>query len=308
MTYSFRFILAMGLLLMLSALTACYEQSSTGYHNDYQIGQYTSPAKGYSSNSYWIEGPEGVVLIDTQFLPSAALEAVSIAESVSGKSVVMAIVLDANPDRFNGVQILTRRGIRVVSAKLVTDQISEAHNKTWPVFHPRLSPDYPDQLVLPEVAWTETTDFSAAGLNFRAYVIRQGVSKSHLLIELDSHLFTGNLVVNKYHPWPGGDTRQWLLRLDEIAQHIAPRVIYPGRGYPMQGDVLIKQQGQYLRDLQQAVARVYTGGEISELDKQDITQAMIKSYPHYGLDRFLRYLVPAEWKQLREHDHHMMGK
>jgi len=308
MTFQYRLLLAAGLLIMLSALTACYEQSSTGYHNDFQIGQYISSAKGYNTNSYWIEGPEGVVLIDTQFLPSAALEAVSIAESVSGKSVVMAIVLGASPDRFNGVQILTERGIPVVSAIPVIDQITEAHNKTWPVFHPRLSPDYPDQLVLPKVAWTETTDFSAAGLNFRAYVIRQGVSKSHLLIELDGHLFTGNLVVNKYHPWPGGDSRQWLQRLDEIAQHIEPRVIYPGRGYPMQGDVLIKQQSQYLKGLQQAVARVYTGGEISELDKQDITQAMNKSYPHYGLDRFLRYLVPAEWKQSREHDHQMMAK
>lgn len=308
MTSLFRLSLDTVLLLLLSTLTACSEPSSSRYHNDYQIGQYISPAKGYSSNSYWIEGPDGVVLIDTQFLPSAALEAVSIAESVSGKPVVMAIVLDANPDRFNGVQVLSQRGIPVVSAKPVIEQISEAHNKTWPIFHPRLSPDYPDQLVLPEAAWTETTDFSAAGLKFRAYVIRQGVSKSHLLIELDGHLFTGNLVVNKYHPWPGGHSRLWLMRLDEIARHIAPRVIHPGRGYPMQAEVLLKQQGQYLKDLQQAVAKVYTGGEISELDQQDITQAMIKAYPQYGHERFLRYLVPAEWQQTYDDDHRAMSR
>lgn len=64
----------------------------------------------------------------------------------------------------------------------------------------------------------------------------------------------------------------------------------------------MEQQGQYLRDLQQAVARVYTGGEISERDQQIITEAMINKYPDFGLDRLLRYRVPAEWKQHLEQD------
>jgi len=41
-----------------------------------RVGRYVSSKWGFSTVSYWIEGPEGVVVIDTQFLPSAAAELV----------------------------------------------------------------------------------------------------------------------------------------------------------------------------------------------------------------------------------------
>jgi len=277
------------------------------YHNDYQIGSYTSSSWGFDTNSYWIEGPDGVVLIDTQFLPSAANEAVDIAESVTGKKVVMAIVLHANPDKFNGTATLKARGIRVVSSKQVVELIPQIdkHRRDW--FYDRYEPDYPEKLVLPEALWDKTQEFEVAGLRLKAYIIRGAVSDAHLLIGLDDHLFVGDLLVNKYHSWMElGKSKEWLARLTEIKKFVNPKVIHPGRGYAMGGDTLLDQQEAYLRFIKKTISDFYTGGAITEHDKKDIIKAITDKYPDYGFDYFLNIGISAEWEQIRQKDHEMM--
>ena len=41
-------------------------------HGDGRVGTYVSKAWGFTTSSYWIEGPDGLIRIDTQFLESAA--------------------------------------------------------------------------------------------------------------------------------------------------------------------------------------------------------------------------------------------
>jgi hypothetical protein len=231
---------------------------------------------------------------------------VDVAESYSGKKVVLAIVLHASVDRFNGVQALQAKGIKVVSARQVVDSIAEAHNKTWPIFYQRLKPDYPDTLALPEVAWDKTSVFNAAGLNLKAYVIRKALSPAHVLIEFDGHLFTGALVTDQSHAWPGGDTAQWLERLTEISQNIKAKVIHPGRGYAMNAALLLTRQQSYLKALQLTVAEFYTGGEITADDTAAIHTKMTQQFPAYSYEKFLRYTIPAEWTRQRQDDHQMM--
>ncbi len=283
---------------LLVFLSACAPIDSS--HSEYRIGQYSAPVKAYSSNSFWIEGPQGVVLIGTQFLPSAAIAALEAAESATGKKVLLAIVLQATPDQFNGVQALTSRGIKVVSASQVVAQISAAHHRTWGVFYPRRKPDYPDALVLPETVWDQTVKFEAAGLTFTAHVFDDASNRSQLVIELDKHLFVGNLVVNQAHIWPPGMTEQDLARLDKL-RLLAVRMIYPGRGRAAPADVLLNQQMRYLLFVQQAVADSHSGGVMTDQDKQAIIARIESQYPDYAFQRFLRYVVPTEWeRQLKQ--------
>jgi len=303
-------------LLMISALgllSACSDKQAepgmhkTRYHNDYSIGRFTAPDRGFDSNSFWIKGPVGVILIGTQFLPSAALQAVKIAESVTGKKVVMAIVLHATPDQFNGTEALQQRGIRVVSAKAVVDEIPTVDAQSRQTYFASYQPDYPVQLVLPEALWDKTQEFDAAGLHLKAYVIRGGVSQAHVLIELDDHLFVGDLVVNGYHAsMQQGMSREWLERLDEIRKFSHHGVIHPGRGYAMNGDELLNQQDDYLHYVQKAVARQYAGAQISPGDTQAIISDITRHYPGYGLPQLLDTGVPAEWNRLRQEDHKAM--
>jgi len=290
-----------------TAKVAETEYVKVEYHNDYQIGSYTSSSWGFNTNSYWIEGPDGVVLIDAQFLPSAANEAVDIAESVTGKKVIMAIVLHANPDKFNGTAALKSRGIKVVSSQQIVSLITGVDQQRREWFYDRYKPDYPEKLVLPDALWDTTQEFEAAGLRFKAYVIRDAVSDAHLLIGLDEHLFVGDLVVNKYHAWMElGKSKQWLERLEEIRKFVNPKVIHPGRGYAMNGAALLDQQEAYLRFVIKTIRNFYTGGDITEQDKKDIVKVITDEYPDYGFEYFLNIGVLAEWEQIRQKDHEMM--
>lgn len=282
------------------------ESGETSYHNDYRIGVYTSRS-GRGSNSYWVEGPKGVVLIDTQFLLSDAAEFVDIAESVTGKKVVMAIVLHASPDRFNGVSILKERKIPVVSAAQVVDEIPAAHERASRRYAAQFPGDYPTELVLPEVRWTQTRLFDAAGLRFKAYVIREGVSEAHLLVGLDDQLFVGDLVVYKYHAdMQLGKSQHWLQRLEEIRRFSDARVIFPGKGYAMAAESLINHQQAYLTAVQKVIAEFYTGGRISDPDVKEIQGRITHQFGGYGDADLLPAGIRAEWEQMRLSDHEMM--
>ncbi|MCA9661807.1 MAG: hydrolase, partial [Myxococcales bacterium] len=94
-------------LLVASLLVGCGSTAPPVDHPtaDARVGRWVSPARTFRTNLFWIDAPEGVVLVDTGFLPSDAEAAVAAAERATGKRVVLAVVLHANPDKFNGAPV-----------------------------------------------------------------------------------------------------------------------------------------------------------------------------------------------------------
>lgn len=284
---------------MLVVLSGCKQQSvQSGYHNDYVIGRYTSSPWGFNTNSFWVEGPDGVILIDTQFLPSAAMQAVDIAESYTGKKVVLAVVLHANPDKFNGTKALTERGIKVITSEQVRALIPGVDKKRRSWFYERYAPDYPDTLVLPQsYGAAAVTEINAAGLTLKLHTLGAAVSEAHVVVELDGHLFVGDLVANQNHAWMElGLSDQWIAALQQL-QSLKPTQIHPGRGYA-QGAELLQQQIDYLRFVQQTVQQFFNGQPLTDAVKADIVSAIEKQYPGYGFEYFLNLGIPAEYARL----------
>ncbi len=306
------------LLLVAVFLFSCSSETSSpppeapaykkvSYSNDYQIGAFHSRLNEIGSKSYWIEGPHGVVLVDTQFLLSDANEFIDIAESITGKKVLMAIVLHASADRFNGVSALQKRGIEVVSSQQVVDEIEQVDKQARERYAARYADDYPPVVALPVAKWKATQEFDVAGLRLKTYVIRDGESNAHVLIGIDDRLFVGNLVQNRYHAdLELGKSEQWLERLEEIRRFTPANVIYPGKGYAMNANVLLDQQEAYLRFVRKTIAEFYTGGQISEQDIRDISKQIKLRYTDYAGDSVLSRGVRAEWEQMRLKDHEMM--
>lgn len=277
------------------SLSGCQAIPPKPYHNDYVIQRYTSSPWGFSTNSFWVEGPEGVVLIDTQFIPSATLEAVEMAESYTGKKVVLAIVLHANPDKFNGTKVLTERGIRVVTSSAVRDLIPGVDKKRREWFYDRYAPDYPSTLVLPEGIDKETTTLNAAGLLFRLHHLGPAVSMAHLVVEFDGHLFVGDLIANHNHAWMElGLSKEWIALLEQL-QSLQPRAIHPGRGNSS-GAALVQSQIDYLRFVRQTIAQYKTQPELTPKIKDKIITTIENRYPRYGNDYFLNLGIPAEYQ------------
>lgn len=268
-------------------------------HGDARIGSYVSSWDGFRTSSYWIEGPTGLILIDTQFLPSAANEFVDWAERATGKKAVLAIVLHPNPDKFNGTETLQKRGIRVVTSAQVLANIPGVHRLRTEWFYDRFKPDYPVAVPKPESFGATTTALTAGGITVKAHVMNAGCSLAHVVVEYDGHVFVGDLITQGFHSWLElGLLREWLDRLDQIAA-LKPAHVHTGRGGSGEDD-LIDRERQYLKTVIAIVTKYHPrkGRELSDATSEKILKEIVARYPAYDYPRFVENGLEQVWDRL----------
>jgi glyoxylase-like metal-dependent hydrolase (beta-lactamase superfamily II) len=275
--------------------------TTSGYAAVGDIGVYTSPSKTFSTASYWIEGAQGLVLIDTQFLPKEGIAAVELAEKSTGKKVTTAIVLHPNPDKFNGTNLLQQRGIKVITSSQVAALIPAVHVIRWGWFGAEYAPDYPKEAAKPNVFGDKTSELLFEGLALKINVLGKGASGAHLVVQYRDNVFVGDLINPSNHAWLElGLIGEWLARLDEI-RAMKPAKVFPGRGQAG-GAELIQVQADYLIQVRQWVReRLVPGdsGELSWLTKQRLQRRIESAYPQLGYPIFMRDGLSAIWKTER---------
>lgn len=263
-----------------------------------RVGKYTSARRAFSTNSFWVEGDEGLVLIDTQFLPSDAVKFAETAQRETGKPVKLAVVLHPNPDKFNGVASLQARGIRVVTSRQVSEIIAPIHAVRMAWYEDDFKPDYPRDTPKPEVFGERTTELSAAGLKLKLHVLGgPGCSNAHVVAQVDDDLFVGDLIAPKGHAWlEFALFNDWLKRLDELAA-LKPVRIHVGRGES--GDAsLIDAQRRYLQTVRTLVQEAQPEGELGMLQRWRLKSKITAAFPDYDWDAFVWESLPAVWRKL----------
>jgi glyoxylase-like metal-dependent hydrolase (beta-lactamase superfamily II) len=266
---------------------------------DPRIGTYVSSWNGFRTSSYWIEGPTGLILIDTQFLLSAAEEFVDSAERITGKKAVLAIVLHPNPDKFNGTAIFQKRGIRVVTSQQVLARIPAVHKLRTGWFYERFKPDYPSEEPRPESFGDRTTELSAGGVTVKAHVLGAGCSEAHVVVEFERNVFVGDLVTIGFHSWLElGLLDEWLARLDEI-EAMEPKFVRTGRGGTGESDALTRER-EYLETVVKLVrARgPGPGRSLSGATKRSLLDAIVARYPAYDYPKFAENGLGALWSRM----------
>lgn len=263
------------------------------------VGRHESSAWGFRTNSFWIEGPDGVVLVDTQFLPSAAVDAFEAAAHATGKPVVLALVLHPNPDKFNGTGALAARGVPVLTSQQVRDAIPAVDRVRREWFEARYRPDYPPRLVLPDAFGDRTRTLHVAGLVLTLHVLGAAVGTAHVVVEVDGHLFVGDLVANRHHAWLElGLVEEWDAMLGMLAAK-RPRHVHPGRG-ESGGAELLDAQRKYLRDVARIVADAPEGPGVHAFDAA--AERVRAAYPGYGNAFFVERAVRALWRRRPDRD------
>ena len=282
--------LAAAAITLLTSATSHFANAATG-----DVGTYTSPVRSFSTASYWIEGTDGVVLVDTQFLPKEGVQAVEMAERATGKKVLTAIVLHPNPDKFNGTAALQARGIRVVTSSQVKALIPAVHEIRLGWFFEEYAPDYPKLAASPDAFGDRSTELNVAGLTLKLHVLGRGASGAHVVLQHRDRVFVGDLINPENHAWLElGLIDDWLSRLDEIAA-MEPAIVYPGRGNA--GDAaLVKRQADYLRDVQRRVQDALQPGDIGIFIKLLLQRRIEAAYPQLSSPIFMRDGLAAVWR------------
>jgi glyoxylase-like metal-dependent hydrolase (beta-lactamase superfamily II) len=269
--------------------------NSAQEQGDARVGQYISGQWSFKTSSYWIEGPDGLVLVDTQFVPTALRKLILYAERTTGKKVKLAIVLHPNPDRFNGTAWVKDMGVQVVTSEQVRDLIPDVHARWSPVFfETKAIALYPRTLTLPDSFGSSTTELSAGGVTVKAHVLGSGCSPAHVVVEWEGHLFVGDLVANGTHSWfENGNADEWRKRLEDL-RALKPKWIHPGHG-PTGGPELLDQQREYLDTVVEAVAAEHPRGRSTPEAIARITDRVTQRYPDRDFPRFLPMFLGAEW-------------
>ena len=257
-----------------------------------------SSSRSFNTSSYWIEGPDGLILIDAQLLPSAAGELVSWAEKLTGKKAVLAIVLGSAPERFSGMAVLKKRGIKVVTSEQVLKAIPAAHEKRLATLLDRDKADYPKtaEEVLPESFGDKDTELTAGGITVRAFVLGAGSSEAHVVVGYEGHAFVGDLVSNGAHGvLELGKLDEWLERMKDL-RAMRAEFIHPGRG-PSGDARLLQRQIDYLKTVMDEVAaerkRAGAHPHIKSYDR--VRAQIIDRYVGYQYPVFLEHGILAEW-------------
>jgi glyoxylase-like metal-dependent hydrolase (beta-lactamase superfamily II) len=248
----------------------------------------------FSTTSYAIEGDDGLVLIDTQFLPRETLDFVDAVEAATRKPARLAVALHANPDKFNGTAALQARGVTVVTSDAVAALIPGVHAKRVRAFGERYAPDYPSDAAMPATFGdAPVTRTDVAGVALDLVPVGGGCSGAHVLAAVETitgrHAFAGDLVANGSHAWLElGLVDDWRRRLDEL-EALRPDFVHPGRG--LSGPhTLIAAQRAYLDD----VTIVVAGVDATKSDAVGQAKAaMVSRYPKHRFAVFLDLGLPA---------------
>jgi len=267
---------------------------------DRRVGTIVSSDNAFATNSFWVEGADGLIMIDTQFLLSCAQDAIDWAEKATGKKVVLAVILHPNPDKFNGTEVFQKHGVKVITSQQVIDLIPSVHADRLESFYDRYKPDYPQNAPKPESFGSKTCDISAAGITIKCHVLGAGCSKAHVIVQYEDHVFVGDLVANLHHSWLEiGATDKWLRRLAEI-RALDPEYVHPGRG-PSGGKELLDREESYLKHVIALVQRehpeLHRSQKISQAALARLSKQLEADYPGYGNTFFLQIGLPAEWKR-----------
>jgi glyoxylase-like metal-dependent hydrolase (beta-lactamase superfamily II) len=245
---------------------------------------YTAPEAQFAVNTWFVETPKGVVVIDTQFTVSTARAARKKLQAL-GKPVLAVLLTHAHPDHVNGTaELLEGAEVPVValeSVKKVLEAIDGPKRAYW---SPILKEEYPAKTVFPTRVLRDGESITFDGVAFRGFDLGQSESDAEAVWISGGNAFVGDLVMNRVHPWLAeGHSAAWLAALKKAEALEGIERVYPGHG-AAGGRELFAWQKSYLEAYRKAVREVASGrASLSDAEKQALEARMEKVLPHAPL-------------------------
>ena len=256
-----------------------------------QIHTYTSVGPS-PVNSYWLNTPKGIIVIDTQRdKPNAEKLLHEIQET--GKPIEAIMISHPHPDHYFGTTILSNgtSNIPIYATQATFDTIKNDPAHLIALAKQIMGKDYPGKIILPNRIVDSGENITVDGITFRFENIGPGEASTETMIYLPSQkiLFTGDLVNNHMHPLLTGPTFKVSLSLDWIKQinyvmnkYSNAKVLYPGHGPSGSPISLLNQQLQYLKTFRSLVEQnMQASGNVSDEGRTVIKNEIERIYPGY---------------------------
>jgi glyoxylase-like metal-dependent hydrolase (beta-lactamase superfamily II) len=272
-----------------------------------QISRYTFTGPG-SVNTWWIETPNGLVVIDLQRDLPHAREALAAVKRV-GKPVLAVIVTHGHPDHYAGLGVFRAEWPQLVAYASSTTQDTIAHDRYgFNALLQQMAPGlFPKPVDVPDRVLADDETLTIDGLRLVTRKYGKGDANSMTVVYLpdSGDLFSGDLVLSGmhlfFHESASGD---WLAGLERLARQFgAARRLHPGHGASGEPAALVAANRLYIETARRLAVQAWRADpEPAKTQARAATIAALqREFPHHGnpvgLPKFLELSTQGLFKE-----------
>jgi glyoxylase-like metal-dependent hydrolase (beta-lactamase superfamily II) len=247
---------------------------------DVTVHTYVAPPASFIVTSHIIETPNQLVIVDAQFIQSAARDVLAYAESL-GKPIERVILSHQHPDHYSGANVF--EGVPFVSTQVIADGVQAdidsgaREQRVAQVGEGEVA----DVLRAPE-GGLEAGALTIDGVTFDIQVYDNAEAPQQVVVRLPEQgvVVLQDLLYANAHFFPGLDRANWVSILQGLQAEGGYDTLLPGHGLPTSVGELT-QAISYLTFAEEVVA--------SGASAEEVTVALTERYPGYEVEGILGF-------------------
>ncbi len=255
-------------------------------------GYRVDSVRNHSINTYFVEGADGTVAIDTLWRIPEAEEALGAFGDITGREtteISSIIITHMHSDHYGGLETFRAASgdAPAVSTEVVRRVIQNDEHGFYANRIDDFGADIPAEIPVPETGLTDTETFESGGVELEVSILRanEALETALLYAPEDRMLFTADLVNNKTTPvFYQGELDSWLDQLRGLrARFPDAEIIAPGHGAAGEFDSLVNEEIAYLETFRALVEAELEmgGGGVSPDGVARIKTAIVDAFPDW---------------------------